>query len=180
MSAEWIGGVTLMAAGALLCFVIVMVVLIARGVWHRTRDGHVLGRVAGFRCEFESARVDVDNIVRRVWVVPVVFTNESRRAGKLPEMFAIATVTTNRRTPVLRRPYVHNGVFQWEAEEAPNGVMFNPSGSIAARVTVELPVDEFPVRVTFATLVNNARGRGYTGRVSMMETVPGPASADVA
>lgn len=178
-SASWVGAAVWMVVGAVAFIAFVLLALIMRAGWRRMRDGHVPGRVHGFRCDFEGARLEADNIIRRVWVVPVVFTNELRRPAQLPEMHAIATVATNRRTRLLRRTYVHNGVFQWETTEPPNGVTFNPSASIAARITVELPVDELPVRAGFATLVNNSRGRSYTGKISVLETAPGSAGADV-
>lgn len=144
-----------------------LAVVVIALVWRRSRR-RLPGKISEFRCELEGARVEADDIVRRTWVVPVVFTNSRRVPALAPVMHSLATVRTGRRTRVLRRPYVHNGVFQWDGS-VPAGT-FNPQATLAGRVTVELPADEIPQRIAIARFVNGKRGPAYTGVVALVDS----------
>lgn len=129
-------------------------------------------RIDGFRCELGTAQIVEDNIVRQVWAIPIIFTNDRHRPGRIASVDAIAHIRSSQRTSILHRPFRYHGTFMWdEAASASRGEV-NPGTTLAAMVRVELPVDEVPEALMFTTSRMSRRRRRavrYGARVSLPE-----------
>jgi hypothetical protein len=126
----------------------------------------------GFRYDVEGARVVDDGVLRRIWVIPVLFTNVSHRPAIAPTMQSTSAVLSDRRTSLTRRRYQYVGEFRWDDAVAPSGNAFNPGIAIPARVTIELPADELPRQLRVACLVQGRALPRINARVVPAPVVP--------
>lgn len=152
----------------------VIVLLPRRRDWRWKVPRH---RVRGFRCEVGSARIVEDNIVRQVWAVPIVFTNEWHRPARLPRVDQVANVRSSQRTRILHRAFRYRGMFSWADASAASGGEANPGATVTASVRVELAVDEVPEAFSFTTRRRRGRPVRYGAGVPLVEITD---TADVA
>ncbi|MFJ4167800.1 hypothetical protein ACIPY5_19790 [Microbacterium sp. NPDC089698] len=129
-------------------------------------------RIDGFRCELGTAQIVEDNIVRQVWAIPIILTNDRHRLGRIASVDAIAHIRSTQRTSVLHRPFRYHGTFMWDEAAGASRSEVNPGATVTATVRVELPVDEIPEALTFTTSRTRRRRRRavrYGARVPLPE-----------
>lgn len=142
---EVVGAVTLAC-----CAVALLVVLVRGALWFM-ESRPLPGSISGIRFEAEAARLDKDEFTKDWWVIPVVMVNVSHRPVRVPIMWRVATVWTDRRTSLLRRHFSYRGEYRLDPQSLPEHERFvNPEETVIGSVTVSLPAGESPVRLSVA------------------------------
>ncbi|HEU0257027.1 MAG TPA: hypothetical protein VFQ96_04225 [Microbacteriaceae bacterium] len=172
---EVVGAVTLAALA------VALLVTIVRSALWLMESRPLPGSVSGIRFEAEAARLDKDEFTQDWWVIPVVMVNVSHRPLRVPVMWRIATVWTGRRVGVLRRRYSYRGEFRLDVTSLPQHERYmNPGETVVGAVTVSLPADQSPVRLSVAKDDGRPRpGIRLTGPVHTIGLIRDPGRTHV-
>lgn len=112
------------------------------------------GAVGGVRISVEPARMVEDQVVKRVWSIPVLFQNTRHKPVPVPVMWNFAMVSTNQRARFSASRYQFKGIMTFEHTvyfEDRSTMLLNPGDHLVAHVEVGLPGDHIPARLVLRT-----------------------------